>query len=162
MNPRNVHTSTEETRSFEHYRLRFFFFFFFFRVSKHSQGALIEIRVSLALRGSFLSRNRDSGRATSRVAVSVSSRLSWVDFTEARRGHLHVPACHPYFRSIPPSPRSVPPRVNASSLSPSPSFVSFCGSFSSSRTTTFQAMRAAADASSWLEIVICARSVNFY
>ena len=147
MNPRNVHTSTEETRSFEHYRLRFFFFFFFF-IPRSTRE--------------FLSRNRDSGRATSRVAVSVSSRLSWVDFTEARRGHLHVPACHPYFRSIPPSPRSVPPRVNASSLSPSPSFVSFCGSFSSSRTTTFQAMRAAADASSWLEIVICARSVNFY
>ena len=160
-----VSRSIEETRSFEHYRLRYYdFFFFFFFEDKHSQGALIEIPTREFYR-------------VSEIETAVERRLAPASlslFPLGSRGQisrkLDEDICMSPLFPLDSSLATVPPRVSLLSLSLSLSLFLFLSLFllspfaalSSSRTTTFQAMRAAADASSWLEIVICVRSVSFY
>ena len=136
--------------------------FFFFFEDKHSQGALIEIPTREFYR-------------VSEIETAVERRLAPASlslFPLGSRGQisrkLDEDICMSPLFPLDSSLATVPPRVSLLSLSLSLSFflslflLSPFAALSSSRTTTFQAMRAAADASSWLEIVICVRSVSFY
>ena len=126
-----VSRSIEETRSFEHYRLRYYDFFFFFFEDKHSQGALIEIPTREFYR-------------VSEIETAVERRLAPASlslFPLGSRGQisrkLDEDICMSPLFPLDSSLATVPPRVSLLSLSLSLSlslplslpFVSFCGSF---------------------------------